>query len=58
MPDRTTAGWQAVQLPHTWNDKDVLADGQRDTTAAPAGTRKDFALFPKREKGISFGSKE
>jgi len=24
-----TSNWEIINLPHTWNDKDVLADGKR-----------------------------
>lgn len=46
LPDRTTAGWQAVQLPHTWNDKDVLADGQRGYYRGVGWYKKRFRLVP------------
>ena len=57
LPDRTTAGWQAVQLPHTWDDKDVLADGQRGYYRGVGWYKKRFCLVPEGERGISFGSK-
>lgn len=46
LPDRTTAGWQVVQLPHTWNDKDVLADGQRGYYRGVGWYKKRFHLVP------------
>lgn len=50
LPDRTTAGWQAVQLPHTWNDKDVLADGQRGYYRGVGWYKKRFRLVPEKGK--------
>lgn len=46
FPDDKSLGWQAVQLPHTWNDKDVLADGKRGYYRGVGWYKKKFQLIP------------
>lgn len=49
-PDKTSLGWQAVQLPHTWNDKDVLADGERGYYRGIGWYKKNFHFYPEEGK--------
>lgn len=42
--------WQSVQLPHTWNDKDVLADGERGYYRGISWYKKNFDLTPQKDK--------
>ncbi len=49
-PDKTSLNWQAVQLPHTWNDTDVLADGKRGYYQGAAWYKKNFSLTPQANK--------
>lgn len=46
LPDKVTLGWQSVQFPHTWNDKDVLADGERGYYRGIGWYKKNFNLQP------------
>lgn len=48
--NKETLNWQAVQLPHTWNDKDVLADGQRGYYRGIGWYKKTFQLKPDANK--------
>ncbi|RNC63654.1 glycoside hydrolase family 2 TIM barrel-domain containing protein [Proteiniphilum sp. X52] len=50
LPDRATLGWQSVQFPHTWNDKDVLADGERGYYRGIGWYKKNFRLQPEEGK--------
>lgn len=50
LPDRVTLGWQSVQFPHTWNDKDVLADGERGYYRGIGWYKKNFRLQPEEGK--------
>lgn len=50
LPNTQTSNWQTVQLPHTWNDKDVLADGQRGYYRGIGWYKKNFVLNPDAEK--------
>lgn len=50
LPDKVTLGWQPVQFPHTWNDKDVLADGERGYYRGIGWYKKNFYLYPEEEK--------
>ena len=36
--------WQVVSIPHTWNDKDVLADGKRGYYRGIGWYRKSFSI--------------
>ncbi len=38
--------WAVVQLPHTWNDKDVLSDGARGYYRGPGWYRKKIRFKP------------
>lgn len=49
-PNAETLNWQAVQLPHTWNDKDVLADGKRGYYQGVGWYKKNFQLYPEAGK--------
>lgn len=49
-PNATTLDWQAVQLPHTWNDKDVLNDGKRGYYRNVGWYKKNFRLKPEEGK--------
>lgn len=42
--------WQAVLLPHTWNDKDVLADNQRGYYRGVGWYKRAFNLSPDSAK--------
>ena len=46
QPNNESIGWQSVQLPHTWNDKDVLADGKRGYYRSIGWYKKKFQLIP------------
>lgn len=50
LPDKVTLGWQSVQFPHTWNDKDVLADGERGYYRGIGWYKKNFYLYPEEGK--------
>ncbi|MDO4228689.1 MAG: glycoside hydrolase family 2 TIM barrel-domain containing protein [Capnocytophaga sp.] len=49
-PNMATLNWQVVQLPHTWNDKDVLADGKRGYYRNIGWYKKNFRLKPEENK--------
>lgn len=50
LPNKDSFKWQSVQLPHTWNDKDVLADGKRGYYRGIAWYKKSFRLVPESER--------
>lgn len=50
LPNADSFKWQSVQLPHTWNDKDVLADGKRGYYRGIAWYKKSFRLVPESER--------
>ncbi|WP_232780560.1 glycoside hydrolase family 2 TIM barrel-domain containing protein [Capnocytophaga cynodegmi] len=50
LPNADSFKWQSVQLPHTWNDKDVLADGKRGYYRGIAWYKKSFRLVPEAER--------
>ncbi|GIM54511.1 hypothetical protein CAPN005_11580 [Capnocytophaga cynodegmi] len=50
LPNVDSFNWQPVQLPHTWNDKDVLADGKRGYYRGIAWYKKSFRLVPESER--------
>ncbi|MFK8268559.1 glycoside hydrolase family 2 TIM barrel-domain containing protein [Capnocytophaga cynodegmi] len=50
LPNADSFNWQSVQLPHTWNDKDVLADGKRGYYRGIAWYKKSFRLVPESER--------
>ncbi|MFK8266599.1 glycoside hydrolase family 2 TIM barrel-domain containing protein [Capnocytophaga cynodegmi] len=50
LPNADSFNWQSVQLPHTWNDKDVLADGKRGYYRGIAWYKKSFQLVPESER--------
>lgn len=50
LPNKESFNWQSVQLPHTWNDKDVLADGKRGYYRGIAWYKKSFRLVPESER--------
>lgn len=50
QPNRRTFNWQTVELPHTWNDKDVLADGERGYYQGIGWYKRWFGLVPETGK--------
>ncbi len=50
LPNKNSLGWQSVETPHTWNDKDVLADGFRGYYRGAAWYKKHFYLKPEEKK--------
>ncbi len=49
-PNKRTLNWQTVELPHTWNDKDVLADERRGYYQGIAWYKRWFSLLPETGK--------
>lgn len=49
-PNKRTLNWQTVELPHTWNDKDVLADEKRGYYQGIGWYKRWFNLVPKANK--------
>lgn len=50
QPNRRTVNWQTVELPHTWNDKDVLADDERGYYQGIAWYKRWLGLVPETDK--------